>query len=184
MRLTHLPLYALLLAAHSAWAAGPAETEAEAIAATLSATAAEQAVRRGAMVLDLRSAEAYAQGHLPGALSAPGAATTLDRAGLQALVSRLGLDLSRGTVVVGEPGEAAAQAFQAALQTYAPAPVRWLVGGVAEWQLGGRALQATAAQRPPVPHHLAAHAAPNASPRMAGASMRDLAAPTQQIATR
>lgn len=178
MRLPTLPqLIALVLSFGVASGMAEALAQQQAIDATVSAAAAERAVRNGAMVLDLRSADVYAQGHLPGALSAPGAAATLDRAGLQALVSRLGLDLSRGTVLVGEPGDASVQAFQAALQPYAAAPVRWLVGGVPEWQLGARALQFDAAERPPVPQYLVSYTAPEQRVRMAGASVRDLAPP-------
>lgn len=168
---------AALLLSVGAMGAVQAQQPHELIASTVSAAAAERAVRGGAMVLDLRSAEAYAQGHLPGALSAPGATEVLDRAGLQALVSRLGLDLSRGTVLVGEPGDPRVQGFQTALQAYAAAPVRWLVGGVSEWQLSARALQREAVERPPVPQVLSAYAAPAHALRMAGASVRDLATP-------
>lgn len=68
---------------------------AQADAGAVSADAAARAVAAGAVVVDVRAADAYARGHLPGAVSLPEAVQAEDRATLQQLVSRHGIDLSR-----------------------------------------------------------------------------------------
>jgi rhodanese-related sulfurtransferase len=146
-------------------------------ALAVSADAAAQAVARGAVVLDIRSTEEFARGHLAGAVSAPGAGALEDRVALQQLVSSRGIDLSREVLVMGQPGDAQAQRLHASLLTYATGRVQWFVGSVTEWTLSGRPLAATAPQaiRPPVPQHLVALQPEQAAPRMAGAALRDVA---------
>ena len=148
--------------------------QADSLASFLSADAALAAVVRGASVVDIRAAAAYASGHLPGAISAPGlgGADTLES--LQAQVSRHGIDLSREVLIVGLPGDAKAQRLQSRLAEYATGRVNWLVGGVHEWALSGRALQTQTAVLPPVPQYLVTLQPQAVAPRMAGANMRDL----------
>jgi 3-mercaptopyruvate sulfurtransferase SseA len=138
----------------------------------VSADAAAQAVARGAAVVDMRGAQAYAQGHLPGAVAVVVTAAALHRAALQTLVSQHGIDLSREVLVVGEPGDAAAMQFAHTLAQYATGRVQWLVGGMAEWQMTGRAMSQTPRQLQPVPQHLVALQPMPAEPRMAGAAQR------------
>ncbi len=146
-------------------------------AQAVSADAAAQALLRGAAVLDIRPAGDYLAGHLPGAVSAAAAAQACGREELQALVSGLGIDLSREVIVVGQPGDAQAQALQSRLAAYATGRVSWLVGGVHEWVLTGRPVATEASRLPPVPQFLVPLQPSAASPRMAGASVRDLARP-------
>lgn len=141
----------------------------------VSADAAALAVERGAVVVDIRSVADYARGHLPGAVSVPDAAGTDERAVLQQLVSSRGIDLSREVLVVGHAGDAQAQRLQASLLQYATGRVNWLVGGVSEWALSGRPLATLGSVRPPVPQHLVRLQPTQAQPRMAGASLRDVA---------
>lgn len=151
-------------------------------ALAVSADAAAQALARGAVVLDVRPAADFARGHLPGAVSAPGAGALEDRAALQQLVSSQGIDLSREVVVMGEPGDAQAQRLHTGLLAYATGRVQWFVGGAQEWVLSGRPLATAAsvtsthpvAARAPVPQHLVALQPEHAAPRMAGAALRDV----------
>ena len=136
-------------------------------ALAVSAEAAAQALARGAVVLDVRPAADFTRGHLPGAVSAPGAGALEDRTALQQLVSSQGIDLSREVVVMGEPGDAQAQRLHTSLLAYATGRVQWFVGGAHEWVLSGR-------PRAPVPQHLVALQPEHAAPRMAGAALRDV----------
>ena len=124
---------------------------------SLSAPAADAALRQGAVAWDVRSG---AESGLPGALRVESALLNAwlerqDLAALQSAVSRAGLDLSRDVIVYGEAGDARAQALVASLQTLSPGRVHWLVGGSTEWALSGRAL-APLGTHAPVPQHLVA----------------------------
>lgn len=150
-------------------------------AQAVSADAAAQVLAQGAVVVDVRPAAAFAQGHLPGAVSVPEAAQAQGRDALQQLVSRHGIDLSRQVLVMGQPGDLQAQALQERLQAYASGRVQWLVGGAHEWALSGRPLATQSpAARAPVPQHLVLFAPAQAAPRMAGAALRDVAQPRTQ----
>ena len=126
----------------------------------VSAPAAAAALLRGATAWDLRPAGAGSLG-LPGAVRDD--APNLDRwllardvAALSAVVSDAGIDLSRGVVLYGEPGDARVQAVASSLQGVATGGVHWLVGGALEWQMAGLALAPpTFARRSPVPQRLA-----------------------------
>lgn len=162
-------LLTLLLAALAPCAALAQQSDA------ISADVAAHVLSQGAVVVDLRPATEFLQGHLPGAVSLPQAASAADRDTLQQLVSRHGIDLSRGVVLMGQPGDVQAQALQARLAAYATGRVQWLVGGANEWALSGRPLATTSAPpRAPVPQHLVRLAPQDSHPRMAGASLRDV----------
>lgn len=146
----------------------------------VSADAAAQAMARGASVVDVRSASAYAQGHLPQAVHLPSDAATHSVEVLQRWVSNAGADLSRTVLVVGEPGDANAQALWQTLSSYATGRVLWLVGGTTEWQMTGRALSVNTVHVKAVPQHLVRlHSAP-AAVRMAGHSVRATALPASE----
>jgi rhodanese-related sulfurtransferase len=168
-------LRALLLVAALLAASAQAESALPAQPLAVSAHEAERAITRGAVALDVRTANAYAQGHLPGAVSAPQALAALDRASLQQLVSTLGVDLSREVLVVGELGDARAMAFAAELTRYASGRITWLVGGVPEWQMSGRALSVQAHSLAPVPQFLTPFYGEPTPPRMASPALRDVA---------
>jgi rhodanese-related sulfurtransferase len=138
----------------------------------VSADAAALALAHGATVVDVRSAQAYAQGHLPSAALLPQDAARLSVAKLERLLSDAGIDLSRTVLVVGEPGDANAQALWQTLSAYATGRVLWLVGGATEWQMTGRALSTQVAAVKAVPQHLVALQAEPVHTRMAGHLLR------------
>ncbi len=156
----------------------------------VSVHAAQAAMSRSAVVLDVRSFDAFAGGHLPGAVSVPidaGISTTE----LAARVSQAGVDVSREVIVVGNvdaTGIEAAQRIHSKLAGLSSGRVLWLVGGVSEWSLSGRALVVgadMASKRLPVPQHLVAFdAAQQASPVFAGSNRRATPAGDAWVAVR
>ncbi len=172
MRLFTPVIRFLVLAALLQASAQAAEPEA------VSADTAAQAIAQGAVVADVRNPAAFAQGHLPNAASLPADAAGRSVAALERLLSDAGVDVSRTVVVVGEAGDANAQALWQTLSAYATGRVLWLVGGTSEWQLTGRSLQQGSAVLQAVPQRLVRQQAQgSASARMAGASVRAVAAP-------
>ncbi|HEY1093042.1 MAG TPA: rhodanese-like domain-containing protein, partial [Burkholderiaceae bacterium] len=93
-----------------------------------------------------------------------------DQAALEAAITRAGIDLSRQVIVYGDAGDARAQALVKSLASLTRGRVDWFVGGEAEWWQSGRPVQASGAQRHPVPQVLLASS--KAAGRMAGASLR------------
>jgi 3-mercaptopyruvate sulfurtransferase SseA len=142
----------------------------------VSADSAAQALALGATVADVRSTQAYAQGHLPSAALLPQDAASLSVAKLERLLSNAGIDLSRTVLVVGEPGDANAQALWQTLSAYATGRVLWLVGGATEWQMTGRALSTQVAAAKAVPQYLVRLQTEPAQTRMAGHALRASAA--------
>lgn len=144
------PLRAALLAALT-WAA-PAAVMADG----LSAHDAHAALGRGAVAWDIRVAPAAL---IPGAVQVAPAAVQAwlkgdGSAALARAVSAAGLDLSRDVVIYGAAGDAQAQALHDGLSSLASGRVRWLVGGIDEWQAAGLPTVAQSVQRLPVPQHL------------------------------
>ncbi len=138
----------------------------------VSADAAALALAQGASVVDVRSAAAYAQGHLHGAARLPQDAAHLSVTKLERLLSDAGIDLSRTVLVVGEPGDANAQALWQTLSAYATGRVLWLVGGATEWQMTGRALSQQVQAAKAVPQYLVRLQAEPLQARMAGHALR------------
>ena len=127
-----------------------------ALADGLSAHDAQTALGRGAVAWDVRVAPSAL---IPGAVQVAPAAVQRwlqegGSASLAAAVSAAGLDLSRDVVIYGVAGDAQAQALHDGLARLASGRVRWLVGGIDEWQAAGLPTVARAAQRLPVPQHL------------------------------
>jgi 3-mercaptopyruvate sulfurtransferase SseA len=140
----------------------------------VSADAAAVALAQGATVVDVRSAAAFEQGHLPSAVHwSLGTADT--PAALARFVSQAGVDLSRTVLVVGEPGDARAQALWHTLGSYATGRVLWLVGGTTEWRMTGRSLSTQTTAAKAVPQHLVLLNSAPAHARMAGYSLRTVA---------
>lgn len=142
----------------------------------VSAAIAEQRLQDGAQAWDVRS---HGGSLLPGAVRLV-ADELLDGEALARAVSAAGIDLSRDVLIYGEPGDASAQALHALAGRLASGRVDWLVGGVAEWQMGGRSVAATPVRRLPVPQRLVAwHDDGKAvGARMAAAARRDLPVPS------
>jgi 3-mercaptopyruvate sulfurtransferase SseA len=141
-------------------------------ASAVSADDAHTAIVQGAFVVDVRSSPAYVQGHLPQAALLPSNAAQLPLAELSRLLSQAGVDSSRTMLVVGDAGDAQAQALWQRLSQVASGRVLWLVGGVQEWQMRGHALSTDISARLPVPQFLAPFDAPVNASRMAGSKVR------------
>jgi rhodanese-related sulfurtransferase len=141
----------------------------------VSADAAGAALSQGAAVIDVRSAAAFNQGHLPGAVRWTLAAVDAPAADLARFVSQAGVDLSRTVLVVGEPGDARAQALWHTLASYATGRVLWLVGGTTEWRMTGRSLSTDTVAAKAVPQHLVLLQSVPTQVRMAGYNLRTVA---------
>jgi rhodanese-related sulfurtransferase len=141
-------------------------------ASVVSADDAQAALSNGAFVLDVRSEAQFAAGHLRSAARLPTDSATRPLNELAALLSQAGADTSRTVLIVGEAGDANAQALWQRLAGVASGRVLWLVGGVTEWQMTGRPLSQEAVTHKAVPQFLAPfHAVPSSS-RMAGSRVR------------
>jgi 3-mercaptopyruvate sulfurtransferase SseA len=138
----------------------------------VSADDAQSAVAQGAYVVDVRSALAFAHGHLPQAASLRSDAAQLPLQDLATVLSKAGIDSSRTVLVVGDAGDANAQALWERLASVASGRVLWLVGGVPEWQMRGHVLTTAVASRFPVPQFLVSFEAPPDASRMAGSRVR------------
>ena len=138
----------------------------------VSADDAHVALVQGAFVIDVRSASAFAHSHLPQAISLAADSAQLPLADLAKLLSAAGIDSSRTMLIVGDAGDAHAQALWQRLAAVTSGRVLWLVGGVQEWQLRGHALTTQVATRHPVPQFLVSFNAPAHSSRMAGGRVR------------
>jgi 3-mercaptopyruvate sulfurtransferase SseA len=137
-------------------------TQAQAGQATaVSADAAHTALAQGAYVMDLRTTQAFATGHLPQAANLPADAAKLPLLALAAMLEKAGVDSSRTMLVMGEAGDANAQALWQRLSQVTSGRVLWLVGGVQEWQMRGYALTTQGRARLAVPQFLAPFDAPS-----------------------
>jgi 3-mercaptopyruvate sulfurtransferase SseA len=144
-------------------------------ASAVSADDAKVAMAQGAYVMDVRSMQQYAAGHLPQAAALPAHAAALPLQELAALLSAAGVDSSRTMLVVGEAGDANAQALWQRLAQVTSGRVLWLVGGVAEWQMRGNALTLQTEARQPVPQFLVSFDPQINASQMAGARVRSSA---------
>jgi 3-mercaptopyruvate sulfurtransferase SseA len=142
------------------------------LASAVSADDAHTAIAQGAYVMDVRSAQHFAAGHLPQAATLPADAAALPLQELAALLAQAGIDSSRTMLVVGDAGDANAQALWQRLAQVTSGRVLWLVGGVQEWQMRGHALTAQIITRPAVPQFLSPFDAPEPNSRMAGSRIR------------
>lgn len=167
-----LSLFALVLAAQAY--AGKASA--------VSADDAQTAVVQGAFVVDVREAQAFTTGHLPQAAALPANAAGALLPELAALLAQAGVDSSRTILVVGNAGDANAQALWQRLAQVTSGRVLWLVGGVQEWQMRGYGLTTVVTTRAPVPQFLTSFEAPATATRMAGSKVRASALFEQSLA--
>jgi rhodanese-related sulfurtransferase len=144
-------------------------------ATAVSADHAQIAIAQGAYVLDVRPAAQFAAGHLPQASALPTNAAALPLNELATLLTQAGIDSSRTMLVVGDAGDADAQALWQRLAQVTSGRVMWLVGGVQEWQMRGHVLTTQLASRAPVPQFLAPFDVPSNAGRMAGSKVRSSA---------
>lgn len=141
-------------------------------ALAVSADDAYAALSHGAFVLDVRSEEQFVAGHLRSASRMPSDAAVRPLNELAALLSQAGADSSRTILVVGDAGDAQAQALWLRLAQVASGRVLWLVGGVREWQMRGHPLSTDSSSHRPVPQFLTPFEAPAHASRMAGSKVR------------
>jgi 3-mercaptopyruvate sulfurtransferase SseA len=174
---------------HLSWlAAGLMALTGGAWAEAVSAPVAEQQLRAGAQAWDVRGGGAGPV--LPGATALDAQAClhwlrTGDVEALSRAVSGAGLNLSRTLLIYGEAGDVRAQALHEVLGRVATGRVLWLVGGIDEWQMSGRATVEAPSTRLPVPQRLVAREGEDTAARMAAASLRDPATGRpQQLAAR
>ncbi len=158
-----LALTATLMAT-TATVAGPA--------IAVSADDAQAAVSQGAYVLDVRSSTQFASGHLPSAMQLPIDAAQRPLNELAALLSQAGADSSRTLLIVGEAGDANAQALWQRLAQVASGRVLWLVGGVQEWQMTGKPLSQDTVAHKAVPQFLTPFEVQPSKASMAGGRVR------------
>jgi 3-mercaptopyruvate sulfurtransferase SseA len=144
-------------------------------ASAVSADDAHTALAQGAFVVDVRSQQAFAAGHLAQAACLPRDAAQLPLSSLAALLSQAGVDSSRTVLVMGDAGDANAQALWQRLAQVSSGRVLWLVGGVQEWEMRGHALTTQPASRLPVPQFLTPFVATDSASRMAGSKVRSSA---------
>ena len=141
-------------------------------ALAVSADDAHVAVSQGAFVLDVRSVSQFSAGRLHGAAHLPSDAAQRPLNELAALLSQAGVDSSRTVLIVGEAGDANAQALWQRLAQVASGRVLWLVGGVAEWQMTGRPLSQDVVAHKAVPQFLTPFEAQPNKASMAGGRVR------------
>jgi thiosulfate/3-mercaptopyruvate sulfurtransferase len=117
------------------------------------------AVARNAVVWDVRPADAYASGHIAGAINIGDAAKVLrdentedfiatDR--IERILGAAGLDPKRETIVYGSRGTWKPYLALYALQYFGGGNVRVYHVGIEDWVAAGRAISRDASQLPPV----------------------------------
>ncbi len=153
-------------------------------ASAVSADDALAALAKGAFAVDLRSSAQFDAGHLPSAASLPADIAQRPLQELAQLLGRAGIDSSRTVLIVGDAGDANAQALWQRLARVTSGRVLWLVGGVQEWQMRGHALTTQLEARLPVPQFLTPFDAPTPSARMAGSKMRTSALEERHLAVK
>jgi thiosulfate/3-mercaptopyruvate sulfurtransferase len=147
-RLIVIPL--LFLSGHAAIAASPVIVDDTYVA---------EAITRNAVVWDVRPADAYARGHIVGAISIGDAPRILrddntedfiatDR--IEKILGAAGLDPSRETIVYGSRGAWQPYFGLYTLQYFSGKNVRVFHEGVEGWTTAGRAVSRDASQLPPV----------------------------------
>jgi len=117
------------------------------------------AIARNAVVWDVRAADAYAKGHIAGAVSIGDAAKVLrdentedfiatDR--IEKILGAAGLDPKRETIVYGSRGTWNPYFGLYTLQYFGGSNVRVYHEGIEDWVAAGRAISRDASQLPPV----------------------------------
>src|SRR5205823_1671685 len=117
------------------------------------------AITRNALVWDVRPADAYAKGHIAGAISIGDAAKVLrddntedfiatDR--IEKILGAAGLDPKREIIVYGSRGTWNPYFGLYTLQYFGGSNVRVYHDGIEDWATAGRAISLETAQLPPV----------------------------------
>ena len=123
------------------------------------AAAVLDAVARKALVWDVRPADAFAKGHIPGAVNIGDAAAVLRNPNsedfiatpqIEKLLGAAGIDPAREVVVYGNRGAWQAYFGQYTLQYFGGRSVRVYHEGIEDWSAAGRALAQGAEKSAPV----------------------------------
>jgi thiosulfate/3-mercaptopyruvate sulfurtransferase len=118
-----------------------------------------EAIARNAVVWDVRPADAYAEGHIAGAISIGDAAKVLRDANtedfiatdrIESILGAAGLDPSREIIVYGSRGTWHPYFGLYTLQYFGGTNVRVYHEGIEDWAAAGRAISRDAAKLPPV----------------------------------
>ena len=150
-------------------AAAPLRVAAQSIMVDVAGVA--DAIARNALVWDVRAADAFAKGHIPGAVNIgdapavlrdPNTEDFIATARIEQLLGAAGLDPAREIVVYGSRGGWPAYFGQYTLQYFGARNVRVFHDGVEAWGGAGRAL----AQGPSSPTPVALKLDPAAAPRV------------------
>jgi len=117
------------------------------------------ALRRGAIVWDVRGAEDYAKGHIPGAINIGNAGSLLRNpntedfipvAKVEQLLDGAGIDLSKEVIAYGRMGDPVAHWVLIAARQFGGKNSRVFHGGLDEWQAAGQPVSTEAARLAPV----------------------------------
>jgi thiosulfate/3-mercaptopyruvate sulfurtransferase len=123
-----------------------------------------QAVARGALLWDARDEEAFAKGHIPGAVNLGDPTLTLrdtltedylPTADIEKALGAAGIDPAREIIVYGDRGLPSAYFAQLTLRHFGIANARVFHDGVDAWRAAGLALSSKAAKPKPVTVKLA-----------------------------
>ena len=120
---------------------------------------AQEAIKRGAQIWDVRDARDYAKGHLPGALTIGDAATVLRNPNsedfiattqIAALLGAAGIDPQRETVVYGARGTWNPYFGRYSLRHFGGSKVSVFHDGIEGWQAAGLPVSTAPTQTTPV----------------------------------
>jgi thiosulfate/3-mercaptopyruvate sulfurtransferase len=151
---------------------GAAAQRAAAQSSIVDAAGVSDAVARNALVWDVRAADAFAKGHIPGAVNIgdapavlrdPNTEDFIATARIEQLLGAAGLDPAREIVVYGSRGGWPAYFGQYTLQYFGARNVRVFHDGIEAWGGAGRALAQGPASPTPVALKLDAEAAARVS---------------------
>ena len=119
----------------------------------------KQAVTRGALLWDARDEEAYAKGHIPGAVNVGDPTLTLrdlytedylSTADLEKVLGAAGIDPAREIIVYGDRGLPSVYFAQLTLRHFGANNARVFHDGIEGWRAAGQPLQTTVLKGKPV----------------------------------
>ena len=139
----------------------------------------KQAVARGALLWDVRDEEAFAKGHIPGAVNVGDPTLTLrtrytedylPTADLEKVLGAAGIDPAREIIVYGDRGLPSAYFAQLTLRYFGATNARVFHDGIDAWRAAGLAVSTKADQAEA--RHAEAHPAARGAHRDARTSSR------------
>ena len=149
----------LLIGIAALWVQGALAQNAAAQAVIVDAATLADAIARNALVWDVRAADAFAKGHIPGAVNIGDAPAVLRDANsedfiatsqIEKLLGAAGLDPAREVIVYGSRGGWQPYFGLYTLQYFGATSARVYHAGIEDWSGAGRALAQGAASSTPV----------------------------------